>query len=60
MGESTSLHLLDGRTSAHALTYGMLRASRTLELDDQLLRDARARFGFRRVRHQPSRAHPGR
>ena len=37
MGESTSLHLLDGRTSAHALTYGMLRASRTLELDDQLL-----------------------
>ncbi|HZX80858.1 MAG TPA: antitoxin Xre/MbcA/ParS toxin-binding domain-containing protein [Lysobacter sp.] len=37
MGDSTSLHLLDGRTSAHALTYGMLRASRTLELDASLL-----------------------
>ncbi|HEY4581439.1 MAG TPA: hypothetical protein VIG88_01010 [Lysobacter sp.] len=37
MGASTSLHLLDGRMSAHALTYGMLRAARTLELDAPLL-----------------------
>jgi hypothetical protein len=37
MGDPTALHLLDGYTSAHALTYGTLRASRTLELDGQLL-----------------------
>lgn len=37
MGDSSALHLLDGHASAHALTYGMLRASRTLELDGQLL-----------------------
>jgi hypothetical protein len=37
MGDRTELHVLDGYTSSHALTYGTLRASRTLELDGQLL-----------------------
>lgn len=37
MGEHTEIHMLDGYTSSHALTYGTLRASRTLELDGQLL-----------------------
>lgn len=37
MGDRSDLHLLDGNTSSHALTYGTLRASRTLDLDGQLL-----------------------
>ena len=37
MGELTELHMLDGYASSHALTYGMLRAIRTLELDGQML-----------------------
>jgi hypothetical protein len=37
MGDRNELHVLDGYTSSHALTYGTLRASRTLELDGQLL-----------------------
>ena len=37
MGDRTEMHMLDGYTSSHALTYGTLRASRTLELDGQLL-----------------------
>ena len=37
MGTRDELHVLDGFTSSHALTYGTLRASRTLELDGQLL-----------------------
>lgn len=37
MGERSELHMLDGHASAHALTYGTLRASRTLDLDGQLL-----------------------
>ena len=37
MGDRTEMHVLDGYTSSHALTYGTLRASRTLELDGQLL-----------------------
>ena len=37
MGDRSDLHLLDGHASSHALTYGTLRASRTLDLDGQLL-----------------------
>lgn len=37
MGERSELHLLDGYASSHALTYGTLRATRTLDLDGQLL-----------------------
>jgi len=37
MGHGTEMHMLDGNASSHALTYGTLRASRTLALDGQLL-----------------------
>jgi len=37
MGEKSERHLFDGRTSADVLTYDTLRASRTLDLDGQLL-----------------------
>ena len=37
MGNRSELHLLDGHASSHALTYGTLRATRTLDLDGQLL-----------------------
>ena len=33
MGDANEIHLYDGYASAHALTYGALRACRTLELD---------------------------
>lgn len=37
MGESNEIQFYDGYASAHALTYGTLRATRTLELDIQSL-----------------------
>lgn len=37
MGNSSDYQVLDGFASAQALTYGTLRASKTLELDRQLL-----------------------
>jgi hypothetical protein len=37
MGDRSEMHVLDGRTSSHELTHSTLRASRTLDLDGQLL-----------------------
>ncbi|TZF90352.1 MbcA/ParS/Xre antitoxin family protein [Cognatilysobacter lacus] len=37
MGDRSEMHVLDGRASAHELTHSTLRASRTLDLDGQLL-----------------------
>lgn len=37
MGEKSTFHVLDGSTASHALTYGAVRAAKSLDLDRQLL-----------------------